>query len=247
MSIGRKFRRLTRVIRRLEENGWDIHDVKALEGQSMCAGGSMHAAIDCYKSDPEDSTPPGPQSLGLSDHPVHMQPMAVQTDRTGTTVELQVTIESSEGEPTERSQTATDLPLHRNQSRLTRLYHMHETFGEIAESIEEDVSAETIRRYMIEHGIHEPGAKTPEPQEQPSILADGMGLSRSVDEIIEAVSRANTVYDVQRRLDLDREQTTSVLQELDLIDLVTGRITEANHRDERDREIRQRLMLRAGT
>lgn len=240
MSIGRKFRRLTRVIRRLEEAGWEISEVRPSDGQCISSAGGIDATIACRRLDSEDGSPPGPRSLGLEDHPVDIQPLAVQADRIGTSVELVVTIESHSESKSEPTHQETEAPLHRNPSRLARLYRRHRTFREIADSIEEDVSAETVRRYMIEHGIHEPGASTTGAT-RPSVLADGMGLPRPLEDVIDAVTHGNTVYDVQRELDLDRAETTSLLRDLDLIDLVTGRITKSASPAERNEKIRERL------
>ncbi|WP_227378232.1 hypothetical protein [Haladaptatus halobius] len=49
-----------------------------------------------------------------------------------------------------------DLPPFEDTEYLQRIYDSCDTFIEMAEVIEMDVSAETVRRYMTEAGIHEP-------------------------------------------------------------------------------------------
>jgi hypothetical protein len=49
-----------------------------------------------------------------------------------------------------------DLPPFEDTEYLKRIYDSCDTFIEMAEVIEMDVSAETVRRYMTEAGIHEP-------------------------------------------------------------------------------------------
>lgn len=49
-----------------------------------------------------------------------------------------------------------DLPLYKDDRYLQYLYDSFRTFEEMAQSTEIAVSSETVRRYMIEAGIHEP-------------------------------------------------------------------------------------------
>ncbi|WP_255190581.1 hypothetical protein [Natronobeatus ordinarius] len=49
-------------------------------------------------------------------------------------------------------------PPFRDPELLASVYDSCETFAEMAEVIEMDVTAETVRRYMIDHGIHEPNS-----------------------------------------------------------------------------------------
>lgn len=54
---------------------------------------------------------------------------------------------------TERSR---DVPPFRDTALLTEIYESCDTFAEMADAIEMDVTPETVRRYMIDNGIHEP-------------------------------------------------------------------------------------------
>lgn len=63
----------------------------------------------------------------------------------------------------------------------------------------------------------------------------------SVDELKTAVEDANTLYDVQRTLDVDRGTARDILSEYDLLELVTGRVASARDREEMKAEIHERL------
>jgi hypothetical protein len=60
-------------------------------------------------------------------------------------------------------------------------------------------------------------------------------------ELKTAVETANTLYDVQRALDLDSETTRDVLSEYDLLELVSGRAASVRDREELKSEIHERL------
>lgn len=60
-------------------------------------------------------------------------------------------------------------------------------------------------------------------------------------ELQSAVESANTLYDVQRALELDRETTQDVLEAFDLLELVTGRAAGLHDREELKMEISERL------
>lgn len=53
---------------------------------------------------------------------------------------------------------AGDLPSHRDPGALREVYESHDSFTEMREALGTDVSAQTVRRQTIEHGIHDPGA-----------------------------------------------------------------------------------------
>jgi hypothetical protein len=163
---------------------------------------------------------------------------------------------------------------------LRRLYGACDTFAEMSERIGMDVSAETVRRYMIEAGVHSPtsygtadpdGAETaatdpdteddaqsasagsqdggsetaddrdvsrtddagetdPLPDEQ--LVADGFGLPEALTlrEVADAVVDARTVHEVQRDIGLNYERTRQLLTQLNVLDLVVGRVSAASDR-----------------
>ncbi|MFY4813546.1 hypothetical protein ACOJIV_12745 [Haloarcula sp. AONF1] len=64
------------------------------------------------------------------------------------------------------------------------------------------------------------------PDEQ--LVTDGIGLPAAVQlqDVADAVVESDTVYEVQRRLSLDRGQTRDLLKELNLLDLVLCRLAD---------------------
>ncbi len=166
---------------------------------------------------------------------------------------------------------------------LRRLYETCGTFAEMSERIEMDVSAETVRRYMIEADVHSPasyetadgtptssrgaagdtadGAETASEAaaetttdtgraEQPTgtagrgestadddsetaaslpdeqLVADGIGLPEALTlhDVVDAVVDARTVHEVQREIGLGYDRTRQLLVQLNVLDLVVGRV-----------------------
>jgi len=142
------------------------------------------------------------------------------------------------------------LPPYEDEAYLRALYQECETFTEMSEAIEMSVSSETVRRYMIEAGIHDPATYDTEsagrgtartaseppapddgleiPDEQ--LVTDGIGMPEGValDDVVEAVVDASAVYEVQRALGLQRQTTQQLLRELNLLDLVLHRLDSAH-------------------
>jgi len=147
-----------------------------------------------------------------------------------------------------------DTPVHRDPEKLRAVYEEYDTFDEMTEALGADVTAQTVRRQMIDHGIHEPasGGKSGEAEvgseardepetdgeegdavettgdEGQTTIADGIDLpaATTLEELKRVVGSARTLYDVQRELGIDRERARRLLSELDLLDLVSGRLAE---------------------
>lgn len=165
------------------------------------------------------------------------------------------------------------LPPYEDTGFLQALYDSCDTFAEMNRHLDMEVSTETVRRYMIDAGVHTatpyatseaddpsttddrddedgPTALTievEEPTEQtdrrvggPSV-SDGPGEGRETDEgfpdgltteeVVDAVQASVSLYQVQRRLGLDRRTTRELLDEFDLLEFVYHRIG-ADPRDE---------------
>ncbi len=220
----------------------------------------------------------------------------------------------SAASPTGRS--SRRVPPFRDPELLAEVYESCDTFAEMTEALGMDVTAETVRRYMIEHGIHQPNSyntsgstegeeagsagnerrgsgdgeqrgstddeqaestddeqaestddeqaeSTDDEQAEstddgktrrtdgdraPVVLADGIGLPDdvTVDELIETVKRSNTIYEVTRDIGMDREEALTMLRELNLLDLVVGRLAEAERDISRD-DVIDRLRQVAAT
>jgi len=155
------------------------------------------------------------------------------------------------------------VPPYEDADYLRALYESCETFSEMRDEIAMDVSAETVRRYMIDADVHDPtayetvgaetrgsdaaaddGAQDAEtgsaeeddpldriPDEQ--LVADGLGLPDDVEipDLVDAVVESTTVRGVERRLGLEQERVRGLLKQLNLLDLVLGRISDRPDRE----------------
>jgi len=159
----------------------------------------------------------------------------------------------------------------------------------MTDAIGMDVTAETVRRYMIDYGIHQPNtydtndgsgeeadagpdsdageidaeADAPAPTEEerpapetgtgadgsPVVLADGIGLPDdvTVETLIETVRASNTLYEVERDIGVEREDALDMLRELDLLDLVVGRLDTQSRRDISREDVVERLREASAT
>jgi hypothetical protein len=138
----------------------------------------------------------------------------------------------------------------------------------MADALDMDVTAETVRRYMIDFGIHEPSSydtgagdgsdeaqevdEAPEIDEAPEaddvegtppVLSDGIGLPDdiTVETLIETVERSNTIYEVKRDLGVGREDALEMLRECNLLDLVMCRLATEAERDITREDVVERL------
>jgi hypothetical protein len=161
-----------------------------------------------------------------------------------------------------------DVPPFRDPDLLAEVYASCDTFAEMTDEIGMDVTAETVRRYMIDHGIHEPNsydtadptgtdASAAAPGERDDgggveetavdseqvVLADGIGLPDdvTVETLIETVKRSNTIYEVKQNVGIERQDALEMLRELNLLDLVVGRLATEAERDISREEIVDRL------
>jgi len=127
-----------------------------------------------------------------------------------------------------------DVPPFKDPELLADVYESCDTFAAMADELPMDVTGETVRRYMIEHDIHEPDTYQTGSAGQPIALSDGIGLPEDVtiETLIETVKNSSTIYEVKQDIDIEREDALEMLQELNLLNLVVGRLGS-----EREREI----------
>jgi hypothetical protein len=136
--------------------------------------------------------------------------------------------------------TPTDLAAVRDESLppfedvdyLRRLYSRCDTFAAMRRLFEMDVSAETVRRYMVQAGVHDPDTYDTDGADEADTdgaAVEGVDLpdGLTVRDVAEAVVDARTVYEVHRRLGVGQERTRELLGRLDLLDLVVHRIDAA--------------------
>jgi hypothetical protein len=177
-----------------------------------------------------------------------------------------------------------EVPPFRDPELLAEVYESCDTFAEMTDAIGMDVTAETVRRYMIDYGIHQPNTyDTGDPEEDeeeaadetdetdadtgtetgdeetpgpavdedgsPVVLADGIGLPDdvTVETLIETVRSSRTLYEVERDIGVDREDALDMLRELNLLDLVVGRLATQGRRDIGREDVVERLREASAT
>jgi len=145
-----------------------------------------------------------------------------------------------------------DTPAFRNPELLQEVYESHETFAEMAEALEMDVTGETVRRYMIDYNIHQPNsysqsdgptADADGSGEEAIVLSDGIGLpdNVSVEELIGTVNRSNTIHEVKEDLEMERKEAHEMLKELNLVSVVMGRLANDAGREMQREDIVEHL------
>ena len=154
------------------------------------------------------------------------------------------------------------VPPFKDPELLKEVYDTHDTFAEMADALEMDVTGETVRRYMIDFDIHQPNSyrsgsddgATEEDETQVAgeptddgqqlvAISDGIGLPEgiSVEDVIDTVNRSNTIYEVKKDLDLERQEAHEMLKELNLMDLVLGRLSDDSGREITREDVIERL------
>ncbi|NHN58566.1 MULTISPECIES: hypothetical protein [Halorussus] len=243
-------------------------------------------------------------------------------------------------------------PPYRDPDQLEAVYEKYDTFAEMTDALEVDVTSQTVRRYMIQHGIHEPASRSGptsadsllemDPDEIPALngsgrdqedgretdnqesrtgssqdaatntllVTDGNGAKiesesasgqesslkasesqneptettiesaeeegdegdghskqekiptnsdnleirtsdiadfvdlpsdLTLSEVKTVVQEVKTLYEAQQRLDLERDETRHLLQELDLLDLVQGRLATRELEERTIEDINRRI------
>lgn len=107
------------------------------------------------------SEPDGMTEAGTADSEDD-EPVTETADESG---KKNVSIEETEkNEITESSESETgdeeETPPYKDRERLLTVYEECETFSEMTDELDVDVTPQTVRRYMIEYGIHEPASTT---------------------------------------------------------------------------------------
>lgn len=76
-----------------------------------------------------------------------------------------------------------------------------------------------------------------------TLRADGLGIRQdlTIGKLADIVNRSRTVYETQRRLDTERELTRRFLEELDLLEFVTGRLSSGTNKGITPAEIWRRI------
>ncbi|PSP40227.1 hypothetical protein BRC63_05975 [Halobacteriales archaeon QH_10_70_21] len=276
-------------------------------------GGGTETTEETSQADGADEESTGSRSAGTGAATNETEPVEESTDDDDvecTHEGCSSTFDTEHGMRIHRSKAHDSGGPERDADRLRQVYERHDSFEAMREALDVDVSAQTVRRWMMDEGIHvtnggsnggnpdetaaegsspddvgsaaEQGVTEAEPDDgagSPPVGADaepageredeaaprnpaGQGSDTSPElpevdaslpegvtaaDLCEAVDDASTLYDVQKRLELDRETARSVLSEYDLLELVHGRVADKHRREELKDEIDDRLEANTST
>ncbi|ELK52578.1 hypothetical protein D320_13624 [Haloferax sp. BAB-2207] len=166
-----------------------------IRGASLDSDGSIGLTLgvdDVLPSDREHV------AVDAADVSLDGDPAVVVTVATDapTTSSTETADDDADSEPPEAVRNP-NVPAFEDTTYLEAVYARYETFERMADAFEMDVTDETVRRYMIDQGVHEPSSyetslagdptgveRPPAPAADgdgsPEALADGIGLPESV-------------------------------------------------------------------
>lgn len=233
--------------------------------------------VDTGTTDPDPSSEAAQDTTGNGEGPAPNGAAAItatveRTPEPDATIECpepdcDATFESEPGMKVHRTKVhlsgTTDAdapPAYSDPDRLAAVYAEADTFPEMRDALGVDVSAQTVRRHLIRHGIHDPDAAA----DGDGGASDGLESDddSSVDQLAVAelvssdlavpadlelrdlrrcVETADTLFDVQQSFDIDRETARELLAAFDLLELVHGRVATKHERDELKTEIDRRI------
>jgi hypothetical protein len=159
---------------------------------------------------------------------------------------------------------------YRDPDQLRDIYDAYETFAEMTDALNVDVTAETVRMNMIKEGIHKPASQSADPDESLAdsdrdsssseadessgdddadtttdemVLPEGIELPEGVtlEQLKTTVQSSRSFLDVQRELGGDRDFTYQLLKDLNLLDLVHGRLSKQVERTISAEQIDERI------
>jgi hypothetical protein len=291
MDPHRSFDVLSELLERYESRG---RSVECVETRTDGGGAPLHATVDVtvpLSSTADEGTDAGfvPETVTLTDDgglevtfpAVPLPDLATTATVSATrraarvvdgTVVLTVEITIAPADETASESPAVrdeSLPPYEDTAYLEWLYESCDTFAEMSRQIEMDVSAETVRRYTIEAGVHDPTSYETSAHEEPGatadvdtetdvapeaddpiegipdeqLLTDGLGLPAhlTIEDVADAVVNSMTVYEVHRQLGLEQERTRKLLKRLHLIDLVLHQMNGEPERDTTYEEVAARI------
>ena len=122
--------------------------VSATRRDVVVSDGKLLVTVDLTIEPPGDGPPEPEVTETNTDDAVETSPREAMAD-----AERPVASSSGNGLEAVRDES---VPPYEDTEYLRALYDAHDTFSEMGEEIVMDVSGETVRRYMIEAGVHDP-------------------------------------------------------------------------------------------
>lgn len=130
-----------------------------------------------------------------------------------------------------------DTPAYKDPDRLREVYAEYDSFSAMKDALDVDVTAQTVRRNMMKKGIHSPdtadedadtdtesvddSSADDEPEFDDTTLPEGITPAAVRD----AVAESSSLHGAQTALGLDIKETRALLQDLGVLEHVTGRIS----------------------
>ena len=139
------------------------------------------------------------------------------------------------------------VPAYRDPDRLREVYGAYDSFTAMTDALAVDVTAQTVRRNMIEHGIHSPetaddgDTDTDTDAESDTDSGDDSATGGDADpafddthlpdgvtpaDVRDAVAESSSLHGAQTALGLDIAETRALLQDLGVLEYVTGRLSD---------------------
>ncbi|WP_336338517.1 hypothetical protein [Haloarcula brevis] len=229
MVVSDAFETFTQVLECVESSDTEVESV-SVRGQTTADNDEISA----------DLTLSTPVFGGVSLHD-DVSVDAEELDLTDRRIELDVTVTvpvgtdipvpSAEGEePDELAGTLSQsdsVPAYKDPEALQAAYEACDTFPEMTEALDADVTSETVRRYMVEYDIHDPTETTPQ--------AGGLSLSNvqpesGADSDADASSSADSDPPDDRSADGEQPEEPDGLGSRSVADL----LAEADAKDSDD-------------
>ena len=162
MVVSSAFKQLSMVLAELESSGTDIQHAGVNEDLT---GSTAEVTAELAVEVPLLSgTETGDQvSIAATDAEIVDGQVAVDLTVTvsGQGDEQIGTTGSSGDSSTGVGSAARTTPAYKDPEALQAVYEQHDTFPEMTDALQVDVTSETVRRHMVDHGIHDPADATP--------------------------------------------------------------------------------------
>lgn len=266
MRAGTIFQQMGRVLEDIEDSGVDIENVTSAEN-GVFDEGSAEVTLDIKIPLVRKEVLPAQcslvlESLTLCDDGNISGHVVLELSNSGEATKIGdggVSRETEDVHTPEEIGIDANLPYYENQELLESVYEECDTFNEMTDALDVDVTPATVRQHMIKHDIHEPrsikshstervhsngNSTTSDPQTEPDVaLPDGLDMPEdlTVTELKEIVQSSRTIHEAQQRLGVPRSRAKQLLRELNLLDLVTGRISNESCQDISTTDLSERI------
>ncbi|TKR25028.1 hypothetical protein [Natronomonas salsuginis] len=267
-TLSHKLKELAGTIEALENNGTPVTDVttnsaEIESGKSLVAALSITVPLPLRYDGNSESAFSATEVEVTEDDSILVSFEGEITDQ-----ELEVITTDHLEQQSEEADTGT--PPHRDPDALREAYEQNDTFVEMQRALGSDVTPEAVRQQMIKHGIHEITEEKPSETDGESEQSEdsstssvevsedtrqagssqtakvfvsdgGFPVDLTVDDLKDVVQSSHTLYEATQRLDTDLEEAREMLKRLNLLDLVTGRLSACDEQTVTGAEIDRRI------